>query len=113
MGSLGKSIDLLKESLHRSAREKKPGFFATLFAKLFEEVEDEEDTSGIEQSAVEIAQEGAAENESILSELDEEDSGDKNKGKKEKKKKDKNIIKNRTTKTNKQTKRRTNNTPKI
>ena len=82
-------FDIPEEGEEDTAREKKPGFFATLFAKLFEEVEDEEDTSGIEQSAVEIAQEGAAENESILSELDEEDSGDKNKGKKEKKKKDK------------------------
>ena len=72
-------------------KEKKPGFFATLFAKLFEEVgEDEEGVSGIELSAADIAQEGAAENEAILSELEgEETGGDKKKGKKEKKKKEK------------------------
>ena len=72
-------------------KEKKPGFFARLFAKLFEEVgEGEEGASGIEQSAVEIAQEGAAENEAIISELEgEEASKDKKKEKKEKKKKEK------------------------
>ena len=72
-------------------KEKKPGFFARLFAKLFEEVgEGEEGVSGIEQSAVEIAQEGAAENEAIISELEgEEASKDKKKEKKEKKKKEK------------------------
>lgn len=72
-------------------KEKKPGFFARLFAKLFEEVEEgEEGASGIEQSAVEIAQEGAAENEAIISELEgEEASKDKKKEKKEKKKKEK------------------------
>ncbi|MCR5301560.1 MAG: hypothetical protein K6E49_03875 [Lachnospiraceae bacterium] len=69
--------------------QKKPGFFATLFAKLFEEVEDEDDAgTAIDQSAVEIAQEGAAENEAILAEL-EDRSDDKKKGKKEKKKKEK------------------------
>lgn len=72
-------------------KEKKPGFFARLFAKLFDEVgEGEEGVSGIEQSAVEIAQEGAAENEAIISELEgEEASKDKKKEKKEKKKKEK------------------------
>ena len=70
-------------------KPKKPGFFAALFARLFEEVGEEEDTSGIEQSAVEIAQEGAAENEAILSELEGEEAAQKKKGKKEKKKKDK------------------------
>ena len=65
---------------------KKPGFFARLLAKLFEEVgEDTDDVSGIEQSAVDIAAEGAAENEAILSELEQEEAG----GKKEKKKKEK------------------------
>ncbi len=71
-------------------KEKKPGFFASLFARLFEEVgEDEEGVSGIEQSAVDIAQEGAAENEAILSELEGEEAGGKKKDKKEKKKKEK------------------------
>ena len=73
-------------------KEKKPGFFAALLAKLFEEVgEEEPETSAIEQSAVEIAQEGAAENEAILSELEteEEIEAKKKKGKKEKKKKEK------------------------
>ena len=71
--------------------EKKPGFFATLFAKLFEEVEDEDEQPvAIDQSAVEIAQEGAAENEAILAELEDRSDGkEKKKGKKEKKKKDK------------------------
>lgn len=71
-------------------KEKKPGFFTSLFARLFEEVgEDEEGVSGIEQSAVDIAQEGAAENEAILSELEGEEAGGKKKDKKEKKKKEK------------------------
>ena len=71
-------------------KEKKPGFFASLFARLFEEVgEDEDGVSGIEQSAVDIAQEGAAENEAILSELEGEEAGGKKKDKKEKKKKEK------------------------
>ena len=73
-----------------SRKEKKPGFFASLFARLFEEVgEDEDGVSGIEQSAVDIAQEGAAENEAILSELEGEEAGGKKKDKKEKKKKEK------------------------
>ena len=58
--------------------------------KLFEEVGEDEDTpSGIEQSAVDIAQEGAAENEAILSELEEEGAGDDKKKKKKEKKKEK------------------------
>ncbi len=81
-------LDIPDES---EIKSRKPGFFATLFAKLFEEVGEDEDTpSGIEQSAVDIAQEGAAENEAILSELEEEGAGeDKKKKKKEKKKKEK------------------------
>ena len=81
-------LDIPDES---EIKSKKPGFFAALFAKLFEEVGEEESAaSGIEQSAVEIAQEGAAENEAILSELEEEGAGeDKKKKKKEKKKKEK------------------------
>ncbi len=75
----------------KKEKEKKPGFFANLFAKLFEEVEDEDAApSGIDQSAVEIAQEGAAENEAILAELEDRSDGkDKKKEKKEKKKKEK------------------------
>ena len=74
--------------------KKKAGFFATLFAKLFEEVGedagDENELIGLEQTAVEIAQEGAEENAQILSELAEEEGGkDKKKEKKEKKKKEK------------------------
>ncbi len=81
-------LDIPDES---EIKPKKPGFFATLFAKLFEEVgEDEEAPVVIDQSAVDIAAEGAAENEAILSELDEEGAGDdKKKKKKEKKKKEK------------------------
>ena len=70
--------------------QKKPGFFASLFARLFEEVEDDEPSSvQIDQSAVDIAQEGAAENEAILSEIEGEGAAEDKKGKKEKKKKEK------------------------
>ena len=81
-------LDIPDES---ELKGKKPGFFASLFAKLFEEVEEDTGTAeGVEQSAVEIAQEGAAENEAILNELEgEEAAGDKKKKKKEKKKKEK------------------------
>ena len=84
--------DLLDIPDESELPEKKPGFFARLFAKLFEEVGedagDENELIGLEQTAVEIAQEGAAENEAILAELGEE-GADKKKGKKEKKKKEK------------------------
>ncbi len=72
--------------------EKKVGFFGRLLAKLFEEVDEgNDDISGIEQSAVDIAIEGAAENEAILAETEAEEAADKKKDKKkkEKKKKDK------------------------
>ena len=83
--------DLLDIPDESELKPKKPGFFASLFAKLFEEVgEDAEAPVAIDQSAVDIAAEGAAENEAILSELDaEEAGGDKKKKKKEKKKKEK------------------------
>ncbi len=81
--------DLLDIPDESELKKKKQGFFATLLAKLFEEVDEGDDSaSGIEQSAVDIAQEGAAENESILAELDEEEGKGKKK-KKEKKKKEK------------------------
>ena len=82
--------DLLDIPDESELKKKKQGFFATLLAKLFEEVDegDDDSASGIEQSAVDIAQEGAAENESILAELDEEEAKGKKK-KKEKKKKEK------------------------
>ena len=81
--------DLLDIPEESELKKKKQGFFATLLAKLFEEVDEGDDSaSGIEQSAVDIAQEGAAENESILAELDEEEGKGKKK-KKEKKKKEK------------------------
>ena len=82
--------DLLDIPDESEVRSKKKGFFANLFAKLFEELEDEEPQgASIEQSAVDIAQEGAAENEAILSELGEEGAGEDKKKKKEKKKKEK------------------------
>ncbi len=85
--------DLLDMPDESELKKKKGGFFANLFAKLFEEGgedEAEEGLIGLEQTAVEIAQEGAEENEAILSELSEEEAGkDKKKGKKEKKKKEK------------------------
>ena len=82
--------DLLDIPDESELKKKKGGFLAAFFAKLFEEPDDGEDDGtliGIDQSAVEIAQEGAAENEAIMSELDAEASGKK--GKKEKKKKEK------------------------
>ena len=80
--------ELLNIPDEEELKSKKQGFFARLFAKLFEEVDEDEDTDiPIEQSAVEIAAEGAAENEQILAELEAEDGGKKKK--KEKKKKDK------------------------
>ena len=81
--------DLLDIPDEADLKKKKGSFFANLFAKLFEE--DEEETEGGiqgEQSAVDIAAEGAAENEAILNELDNEAAAEK-KGKKEKKKKEK------------------------
>ena len=84
--------DLLDIPDESEIKKKKPGFFATLFAKLFEEVgEGAEDDGllGIEQTAVEIAQEGAAENEAILSEMEGEGAEGGKKKKKEKKKKEK------------------------
>ena len=82
--------DLLDIPDESELKKKKPGFFANLLAKLFEEADegDEAASSGIEQSAVDIAAEGAAENESILSELEAEEALGK-KDKKEKKKKEK------------------------
>ena len=83
--------DLLDIPDESELGKKKDGFFARLFAKLFEEVgedgEGENELLGIEQTAVEIAQEGAEENEAIIAELEEE--GKNKKGKKEKKKKEK------------------------
>ena len=84
--------DLLDIPDEAEIQEKKPSFFARLFAKLFEEAGEDEENEliGIEQTAVEIAQEGAEENEAILSELESEGSAkDKKKEKKEKKKKEK------------------------
>lgn len=74
--------------------EKTPGFFARLFAFLFDDDEEEEadSTKLIQQDAVDIAAEGAAENDAILDEIDsqgDEAPGDGGKKKKEKKKKDK------------------------
>ena len=85
--------DLLDIPDESELEKKKGGFFANLFAKLFEEVgEDEEGENellGIEQTAVEVAQEGADENAAIMAELEGEDAGKGKKDKKEKKKKDK------------------------
>ncbi len=86
--------DLLDIPDESELPKKKGGFFANLFAKLFEEVGEDEggenELIGLEQTAVEIAQEGAEENEAILAEIAEEEGGkDKKKGKKEKKKKEK------------------------
>ena len=84
--------DLLDIPDESELKKKKPGFFAKFFAKLFEEVDEgageESEFINIDQGAVEIAQEGAAENEAILAELDSEEGADKKK-KKEKKKKEK------------------------
>ena len=66
-----------------SAEEEKKGFFARLFEKLFEEVDDDADLSKlIEESAVDVAKEGAEVNEQLLKE-----GGDKDKKKKKEKKK--------------------------
>ena len=82
--------DLLDIPDESEIKSKKKGFLSSFFAKLFEEVEEEESgASVIEQSAVDIAAEGAAENEAILSELDEEGAAKDKKKKKEKKKKEK------------------------
>lgn len=77
------------------SEEKKKGFFARLFAKLFESLDDEEEegtaeTVAIEPTAIDLANEGAAENADILAELSElGEEEPKGKKKKEKKKKEK------------------------
>lgn len=75
----------------KAKKEKKPGFFSKLFSSLTEEAEEPEDVKQIfaEETALDIAQEGAADNEKILEEMGEEDSSKKKgkKGKKEKKEK--------------------------
>ncbi len=84
--------DLLDIPDESEIKPKKKGFLAAFFAKLFEEVSedgDEGDIINIDQSPIEMAQEGAAENEAILSELEQEGEGGKKKEKKEKKKKEK------------------------
>lgn len=83
-----KETDDLDES--GEIKEKKKGFFARLLDVLVaSDDEDEEADSSVkfEESAVDIAVEGAAENDNILAEL--EQAGDSKKKKKDKKKKDK------------------------
>lgn len=76
---------------NKDGKKKKPGFFSKLFSSLTEEVEEPDDAGQIfaEETALDIAQEGAADNEKILEEMDGEDSSKKKgkKGKKEKKEK--------------------------
>ena len=73
-----------------ATEEAKKGFFARLFEKLFEEVDEDETVEGklIEESAIDVAVEGAEVNEQLLKE-GEEDNSKKKKGKKDKKDKKK------------------------
>ena len=68
--------------------DKKKGFLARLFDKLFEEVDEDADADGkiIEETALDIAVEGAAVNEEILKEAEETGKNKKKKDKKDKKK---------------------------
>ncbi len=76
---------------------KKAGFFSNIFDTLTKEVEDEPEKKVFEESAVDFAQETAAENQKLLEESDdegEEKEGKKGKkGKKEKKPKEKKTKK--------------------
>lgn len=75
------------EDLDGEDKPKKKGFIAKIISLFFEEEEESEETSAFEQSAVEIAAEGALENEDIIKEL--EAAAPKKDKKKEKKKKEK------------------------
>lgn len=89
----GESVSI--NDLVDKSKEKKQGFFARLFAKLFESLDDEDDENtateiSLEPTAIDLANEGAAENADILAELSElGEEEPKDKKKKEKKKKDK------------------------
>jgi len=84
------SWDIPEKSESSEKSEKKKGFFARLFEKLFEEVEDEEAEGFklIEESAVDIAIEGAEVNDQLLKEAstDKKKKKDKKKDKKKEKK---------------------------
>ena len=89
-----------KKKAKKAKKEKKPGFFSKLFSSLTEEVEEPEDVKQIfaEETALDIAQEGAADNEKILDEIRDEDEPEKKgkkgkKGKKEKKPKKEKKVK--------------------
>jgi len=70
---------------------KKEGFFSRLFSAFGDDEDDnnEETTDAFENSALDIAAEGALENEAILENLDNEGTSEGKKNKKDKKKKDK------------------------
>ena len=78
-----------KEKKDKEPKEKKPNFFTKLFATLTEEAEEDEEEEPAavfaEETAVDIAVEGAADNEKILEEMDEEGEEKGKKGKKGKK----------------------------
>ncbi len=80
----------------RVKKEKQAGFFSRLFNTLSQEVEEPEEIKKIfaEETAPEIARQGAAENERILNKLDEEEDSQKKgkKAKKEKKVKEKPVM---------------------
>lgn len=85
----GESVSI--NDLEDRSVEKKKGFFARLFAKLFESLDDEDEegtaeTVAIEPTAIDLANEGAAENADILAELSELGE-EEPKGKKKKKEK--------------------------
>ncbi len=88
------SADTDKEG-KKKQKAKKSGFFSRLFSTLSQEVEEPEEVKQIfaEETAPEIARQGAAQNEQILNKLsEEEDSGKKEKKpKKEKKIKEKPV----------------------
>lgn len=87
-----------KRKAEGASESKKTGFIAKIISFLFDEDEEEDEAGGklIEQTAVDLAAEGAAENEAILNELGDGENSSapaeapkKKKDKKEKKKKDK------------------------
>lgn len=76
----------------KEKKGKRSGFFSRLFTTLSQEVEEPEEIKQIfaEETAPEIARQGAAENEKILSKMGEEEEASQ-KGKKEKKVKEKRV----------------------